>query len=282
MAQAQTPAKTTSRSSSQSKDGTRSSVIERIRKPSGELRRLAACVYGRGGVGKTTLLGTMPGKGLVIDVPQVEGGTSVLADKASKIDVLPIVKWEELNDVYRYLKAGEHDYKWVAIDTLTAVQELAKRKSLAERDLAADPHQVTMQDWGKIAQLMAELVYTFRLLPIHVIFLAQEKQRDRGGEEGGTEYQPAVSPASLDALLPSLYVVGRLYVWQKDDGEWERRLRVGPHNLFLTKVRSVPGRELPPAIVEPNLGQIFAYLMGQKISKPKKAEEDSGLIEIEE
>lgn len=258
-------------------------VIERIRKPSGELKRLAVCIYGRGGVGKTTLLGTMPGKGLVIDVPQVEGGTSVLLDKADKIDVVPVVAWEELDEVYQHLKRGSHDYKWVAIDTISAVQELAKRKSIRERDLASDPHAILLQDWGKIGQLMAELIYTFRLLPIHIIALAQEKQRDRQGDDGRqiTEFQPAVSPASLDALLPSLYLVGRLFVYQNDEGRWERRLRVGPHDYFLTKSRAVPGRELPTVVLEPNLGQLLAYLMGKKVDKPKAAQDDLGLIEIE-
>ena len=75
-------------------------LIERIRKPSASLSRVSVCIYGRGGVGKTTLLSTMPGKGLVIDIPQIEGGTSVLAGLRPKndLDVLPVVNWEGLQE----------------------------------------------------------------------------------------------------------------------------------------------------------------------------------------
>jgi hypothetical protein len=135
-----------------------------------------------------------------------------------------------------------------------------------------------MQDWGKIGQLMSELIYSFRLLPIHVIFLAQEKAKEN---DGVREYQPAISPMSLDALLPSLHLVARMYMYENDDGSWERRLRVGPHTMFLTKVRAVPGRDLPPVIVQPNLAQIFAYLMGQKVKRPTAGKDESGILALE-
>lgn len=260
------------------------SVIERIRKPSGELSHLAIVIYGRGGAGKTTLLGTMPGKGLVIDVPQVEGGTSVLADKSEKIDVAPVLKWEDLDDFYRHLRSGEHDYKWVALDTISACQELAKRKTIKERDLASDPHQVTMQDWGKIGQLMSELIYQYRLLRnLHVIALAQEKRRE--SDDGTVELVPNVSPMTLDALLPPQTLVGRLFVAQADDENgvprWERRLRVGTHERFTTKVRNVKGRELPAVIREPHLGHILGYMLGSdRAKKPVAAEDEAALFEI--
>ena len=257
----------------------RASIIERIHKPSADLRRVGVCIYGRGGVGKTTLLGTMPGKGLIIDVPQVEGGTSVLSDKADKIEVLPVVQWNDLDEAYRHLKGGDHEYKWSAIDTIGACQELAKRKVISERDLNADPHTVSMQEWGKIGQLMAELFYKFRLLPMNTILLAQEKSREL--EEGGREYQPAVSPMSLEALLPPQHLVARLYVWQTQDdkGEtiWERRLRTAPHQMYLTKARNVRGRELPPVINEPHLGQILAYMLGEKVRPPQSARDENVL-----
>ena len=268
-------------------NGDGSSIASRIKKPSSRLVHLAGCIYGRGGVGKTTLLGTMPGAGLVIDVPQVEGGTMVLADHAERIKVIEVGKWEELGEVYKYLRDEKHPFKWVAVDTATAVQELAKRKAIRERDLAADPHQMTMQDWGKVGLLNAELYYRFRLLKMHVIFLAQEQLRGTG-EEGTLEYQPAVSPASLQALLPAMFLVGRLYVREVEDPETkqtvvERRLRVGPHDRTVTKVRALPGRQLPPVIRNPNLGQIFAYLIGQDIPSPEAVaveEEGIGIVEI--
>ncbi len=222
-------------------------------------------------------MSTMPGKGVVIDIPQIEGGTSVLAG-TTNIDVLPVVRWDELDDVWKYLQGGTHEYKWVAIDTITACQTLAMRKAVSERDLAADVHLVTQQDWGKIGLLMSELFYRFRLLKISTILLAQEKMR---GGEGEREYAPAVSPMALDALLPPQHLVARLYVWQTEDAEgnmvWERRLRTAPHPLYLTKVRNVRGRELAPVLKNPSLGRVLAYMMGMKVHAPEEAKDETAI-----
>jgi hypothetical protein len=128
------------------------------------------------------------------------------------------------------------------------------------------------------------MFYKYKLLNIHVIFVAQEKQR---GNEEGIEIVPNVSPMALDALLPPLYVVGRMFVNQVDTEEGgmriERQLRVGPHDIYLTKTRAVPGRELPSVVAVPNLGTIFAYLMGRKVKRPEAATDEAvGLMEIED
>lgn len=267
-----------------SKQSTRAprSVLERIHKPSGQVRRLAACIYGRQGVGKTTLLGTMRGQGLVIDVPQIEGGTAVLADKSDRIDIAPVVVWDEIDDLYQMLRLGKHEYEWVAIDTVTACQHLARRKVKKEQDIVpSEVHKIRQQDYGDMGQLMTEMFYSFRLLRMNVIFLAQEKARE--SEDGTREMQPGLSPMTLDALLPSMTLVARYYMQEADDGTWERRLRVGPHTAFVTKTRAVPGRDLPPVILRPKLDNIFRYLMGKEGAKrPRKAaDESSSLLDLE-
>ncbi len=247
------------------------SIADRIAKPSAKTTYVAAAIFGKGGVGKTSLLATMPGKGLIIDIPQVEGGTSVLSGH-EHIRVFPSggepVTWDDLDKVYKYLQAGQHEFKWYAIDTITATQELAKRKTLTERDLSADPRIVSMQDWGKIGELQKDLFYRFRSLPMHGIFLGQEKLRG-GGEDGALEYQPDISPSALSGLVPSMFLVGRMFTREVEDPKTkelktERRLRVGTHALSVAKVRALPTRQLPPVLKDPHLGRIFAWLLGSK------------------
>ena len=262
------------------------SIAARIRKPSPKINHFAVVIYGRGGTGKTTLLGTMPGKGLILDIPQVEGGTMVLSDKADRIDVLPVTKWADFSDAWEFLSQTKHDYKWVAIDTITAAQELAKRRTLKERDtgsFAGDPHQITMQDWGKIGELNKELYYRFKLLPFHLILTAQELLKGTG-EDGTLEYQPNISPASQNGLT-AMHVIGRLYTREVSDGTTkerttERRLRVGAISTAVAKARAVPGRAVPPVIKNPNLGQILGYLAGQDVPAPEGVQEDLGFIEL--
>lgn len=244
------------------------SLEGRIHRPSARLARISVTIYGKGGSGKTSLLGTMPGRGLVLDIPQVEGGTMVLSE-AENLEVFSVNRWDDFQDVYDHLKAGlpspttQQPYQWVAIDSLTAAQELAKRKAVRERPISGDPTQITMQDWGKIGQLMSGLIYDFRTLPVHVIFLAQERLRETGDVY---EYQPEISPMSLSSLIPSQFLVGRLYTVEVEDESGgtvvERRLRVGPSERYMTKVRAVPGHDLPAIIRRPNLKAILGWLTG--------------------
>lgn len=242
---------------------------ERIRKPNSSVARIGACIYGKGGSGKTTLLGTMPGRGLVLDIPQVEGGTFVLADHADRIDVADVTEWDQFEQAYQMLRDRQTEHVWVAIDSITAAQELAKRKVLRDRGIMTAGETTDRRDWGRIGELMSELFYRYRTLPMHVIYTAQERLRETGDVH---EYQPTVSPMSLDALLPSLTLVGRLSVREEivDGGTIEERLlRVGSNPRYSTKVRAAPGRGLPAVIRNPNLGHIFGYLLGGDVPRPE-------------
>jgi phage nucleotide-binding protein len=259
------------------------SLESRIRKPSGNLTRIAACIYGRGGVGKTTLLHTMPGKGLVVDIPQIEGGTHVLSEWEDKIDIIQITRWEQFEELFAtILRPNKREYKWVALDSLTGAQNLAKRKTVKERPLDHDPAVLTQQDWGKVGNLMEEIVFQFRLLRMHVIFTAQERRR--GDVEGGDRItQPDVSPAALSSLIPPMYLVGRLYTEEVIGQDQPKRLlRVGTHPEYVTKARALPSRPVPPIIDDPDLGQIFAYLLGASSTPPKAYDETAFTVLAEE
>lgn len=254
-------------------------LIDRIRKPTANLSRLSICIYGRGGSGKTTLLSTMPGKGLVIDIPQIEGGTSVLAGLKDDLDVLPVVRWageDSLDEAIKFLRGSDHDYRWVAVDTITACQELARRKAVSDRDLEQDPYLLNQQDWGKLGTLMAELFYRVRLLRMNTILLAQEGTRKN---EGNTEYIPEVSPFSFRHLTPPQHLIARLYTHQTHDKDgnviWERRLRTGLHPAYYTKTRSDQTRKLPDVIKNPHLGRVLAYMLGKEVAPPEAADDEA-------
>lgn len=238
---------------------------------------LGICIYGAGGVGKTTLLSTMPGRGLVVDVPQIEGGTMVLANVSDRVDVKPVESWDEINDVFWFLKTAQHDYQWVGVDSLTAFSELARRKTIRERDLDADPHTVSMQEWGKIGGLVSELIFRFRTLKQHTIWIAQERKFG-ADEDVSAKRGPSVSPASLTALVPSMLLMGRLTVERGLDGHWERHLRIGPHPLYHTKVRTVPGVRAPNVIRNPRLDDTIRYLLGLRPEPLDEVDDNSNVI----
>lgn len=256
----------------------------KLHKPGGNLKSANIGIYGPGGAGKTTLIGTMPGRGLLIDVPQIEGGDFVLKGK-DNIDVVTVSEFKEINDIYWALARKDkaelpdvEEYKWVAVDSVTAMQELAKRQVINERDIPEAAHKVSPQDWGYTGQLVAELLYRFSMLPISKIWVAQQRNF-RGDEEFDIPSQigPAVLPSVLTALFPPTTMIARLSVVIDDDDSEVRILRVGQHPLYLTKCRAYPGRALPRVIREPDLGGILRYLFADG-KRPKRFKEAGGII----
>jgi hypothetical protein len=226
------------------------------------------------------------GHGLVIDIPEAEGGTSVLAGQEG-IDIIEIVAWDEIDELYQALRPNGSlggKYKWLAEDTVTGLQHLAMRQVKKTPDaIQSQRRRIDLQDWGAVGDLMTSHVHQFRRLPMNVLFLAQERPltvKDELGEEIGTVLVPDVSPMALRALIPPLSLVGRLFWHEKDNGEWEQRLRIGRHVHYVTKYRSQLDKQPPAVVRRPNLGQIFAYLMGKDVKRPLEAKESPLLMEL--
>jgi len=218
-------------------------------------RGIGILIFGQTGVGKTTLLSTVPGMGIVIDVPQIEGGDLVLKPWEDRIEVRSISRWGELDEIYQFLLKEHHPYKWVAVDTMTALMELATRRTVREREINADPHILSQPEWQKITGYMGDVIFRFRNLPIHSVFLAQEKRRQDTGRTG-----PDVTPAVLQKLLQPQIVCGRLFTDMTDQGILEYKLRIGTHPNYETKCRALPSLHVPNIIRNPNLDTLVHYL----------------------
>lgn len=246
------------------------------------------CVFGRSGIGKTSLLHTLPGRGLVVDVPVAEGGDWVLADYADRIKSTTIVAWDEIDPVCEWLMFGEHDVQWVAVDSATGMKQLAIRKTQREVDvsLSKDPHVITDREWGKIGTLQVALYHKMNMLKIPVIWLAQERSH-RFTDDNGDEYKavgPDVSPMALSALIPSMMYVGRLFAAYNIDGQFERRLRLGTHKNYVTKARAISSTIQVPAVVRnPSLNDITKFLLGKKVKLDEAPDEDDiEMIELDD
>jgi hypothetical protein len=225
-------------------------------------------------------MATFPGKGLVVDVPVAEGGDWVIPDDG-RIKTTTIERFEDLDRVYRYLRDGTHEFKWVGLDSVTAIQMLARKKTVGERDLEADPHMTSMPEYGKVGELVTEAIYKFASLPLHVIWTAQEKRFGR--DDDPRVLGPAVIPSLLETLMPSMLLVGRLSIV---DGQ--RRMRLRPHPDYHCKVRARAGVKVPDLIKVPEwengqigdvLGVLVKYLLGRSTVAPEPIDEaEDGLV----
>lgn len=263
--------------------------VPAAKKPSKRVPQYMVVIYGQGGAGKTSLFGTLErlGRGLVIDTPQYEGGTEVIAQHRKFIDVREARTWTDIEALYHAVRTGKatfedggEPYQWVGIDTGTGVQKIARRKVKADEDdeemrRIGQAYKLTLPNYGSIGDLMAIFFEDFRNLRIPVIIMCQERERE-DEETGAMVVGPDLTPMSLREVVPHPKLLGRLYVARNGKGQWERRLRVGVHPGYYTKVRAVQGRRLPAIIKRPHLGDILAYMSGEDIPKPRAARDDGG------
>lgn len=223
---------------------------------------LKILVYGRNGKGKTRFAASGPSV-LIGDVN--EKGT--LSARGTGAKVFPIDKWSDVDDLYWYLKRGNHDYETVALDTLTALTAMCMKyvlKESADRDPTRDVDLPERRAWGKVGKLMGEQIYRFRNLPMHVVFTAQERTVG-DAEEGEEVYITADLPAQARAAaLGAVSIIGRVYKkkvttrskkTKRKKTTWEFRLLIGDHEDYETKDRAYSG--LGPIVRDPTMTKLI-------------------------
>lgn len=228
-------------------------------------------IFGPSGAGKSSMIGTIPGYGVYIDIPMLEGGGFVIGNDAHRIQGIRCEEWGDLEDIYWALAKKDSSVipsidkvKWFAFDSMTGVHYLAQREQLRERDrsLGEDPHKITLQERGWISQRDAEMIFRFRALSYWQFWIAQE--RTHGGNEndvGPVQIGPDLPNGALRPFRQSMTMLGRLDVVINSKGKEERQLRVGPvGGDYIVKARTRPGRRLPNVIKDPDFKTILNYL----------------------
>lgn len=228
---------------------------------------LRILVYGKNGVGKTRFAATGP-KPLIIDCN--EKGTMSIRNMKD-VKVFRIETWTDIDFIFWYLQSAKHDRKTVALDTITSLAQLCMRFVLGDessRDPTQDPFMPSKREWGKVGELMRTVILNFRNLPMHVVFLAQERKGFTDDEDEGTEVFPEVSPSVRSTLTAAVDIIGHQFIKEvvvkqkggKQKSRPDFRMRIGPHETYVTKDRS--DSALPGIIRNPNLGSMIKVLQG--------------------
>lgn len=244
-------------------------------------------VYGRNKKGKTRFCSTA-GNILIVDP---EEGT----DHETKIDpdTWKIQSWDELNDVYMFLRSGKavspvskEPYKWVAIDGLTRIHNMALRWVMnqeEERNLERKPNQVGKQDYGRSGEMVKGMLYNFHSLrTMGIIITAQERMREVEGiaeqdddaEQVGFIYVPDLPNGVRSGVNSIVDLIGRIYTVRGDftrkvrntatggidtyEYHVQRRLWLGPHESYDTGYRSE--FDLPDHIVNPTVPKLITVM----------------------
>lgn len=261
-------------------------------KPVSEVKRkTTAALYGRSGTGKTTLASTWPKPILYINL--LDDGDDSIKD-VDGIDVVDVSTSEELQDLILWLakkaNRGKLVYKTVILDTMTQLQtilvnEMGVNKKLGGgkgKKRAGDFGTLTKQDWGTIAGDLKAVIMDIRALPVNSVFIAQERVFNAGDEEDdgidqlapevGTKLMPSVNKD----LCASVNIIGNTFIRIKvtkkknEKGKTEKEirkqfcLRLGPNEVYTTKIRKPKGIEAPDFIVDPTFRKIMDIVKGRE------------------
>ena len=258
-------------------------------KPVGEIKyNGSTALYGRSGSGKTTLAASWPKPILYLNVK--DNGTDSVSD-VENIDVVHINSSEDLQEqllwCIKKANKGKLRYKTIVIDTMTQLQQIfveelgEQIKSRLGKKKAGDFGTLKIQEWGIIAGQLKAVIMDVRNLPVESVFIAQQRVFNDGGDEddGAGMIDPEVGcrlMKSVNAdLCASVSIIGNAFIRvkvtkEKVDGKSVKKiekqycLRVGPNEVYTTKIRKPKGIEAPDYIVDPTFRKIKAIMRGKE------------------
>lgn len=249
------------------------SVLDRIGPVKALPKVLSMLVYGRSGTGKTTFGASFPTPALLIDIR--EKGTDSIADR-DDIDVISITTWEELEEVFWFLKSGEgaSKYKSVILDQVSSMQDLCMEYAMREEGKDV----MSQRLWGVVSGLMKTWLINYRDLvdqSINVLFIAHDRVSKGDNDEDDDTLDPQVGarlmPSVAGMLNGAVKAIGNTYVaevfLEDKTRRVEYRMRLAPHPYYATKLRNPLGTDCPEFIINPAYDQIMS-LMAEGVKKP--------------
>lgn len=245
---------------------------DRITRPADKKRYPKFLIYARNKKGKSTFCLSAGVDNVLFLDPEL--GTDEM--RTANPHVWHIEKWEDIDDAFNFIKYGDHNYKWVAVDGLTKISNMALKyvmKLQEERSLDRIPGFVQQRDYGKSGELMKELINRFHRLDMGVIFTAHERmeeaadsEEDEDAESGDVLYVPDLPRGVRGAINSVVDVIGRLYVIDVD-GKPERRLWIGESLSYDTGYRS--DFTLPKMLRNPTVPRLTRLIRTGKPNPPK-------------
>ena len=218
--------------------------------------RMVAMVIGEPGVGKTSLVKTIPKDQKVCVISAESGLLSVIEEvRSGHVSGFEVETFDDLIDIFNHLNEDEAkaSYQWVFIDSLTEIGERCfehiKKQYPTDKD--------TLRAWSKYGERFQKLIKAFRdLKPYNVVFTCLPKINK---DENNVRYKGADVPGKAVAEKLPAYFDEVLYyrVEMGESGEYERFLLTQPIDNYVAKDRS--GRlDLNEA---PDLGAIYNKIM---------------------
>lgn len=181
-----------------------------------------SCIYGKGGVGKTSLAATSPSP-IFIDA---EEGTKGLGARGIDIPVIQVNSWLEVGEAWNAVKTDE-SYETVVIDPTGAFMNLLIEEV---KKGGSNPGTMNQDKWGKVKERFRAFIWAVKRSGRHVVFVAHEKI-DK--DEEIMLRSPEVSANMHKELVNLCDIVGHLRIEAND----KRTLLVQPDSKYDAKDR---------------------------------------------
>lgn len=231
-------------------------------------------LYGRPGTGKTTISCTLPKPLLLIDVKD-KGTDSGKRDdlEPGDITVFELEEFDEIYDIYDYIKDNPDRFKSVIIDHMTALQDFCYEKVMDEEGKS----RMSQGMYGTAGGYLKEVINLYKGLTdlgITPCFNCQDRM-ESGDGEGEDQLLPEVGPSLMPSVARTLCaasrVIGHTYQFEnveKLDGAKVRRniefrLRLGPNPYYITKVTRPFGTPCPQFLVDATYQDIMKVVKGK-------------------
>jgi len=223
-------------------------------KDAANLHGVKMLVYGKAGMGKTTLCKTAP-KPIIISA---ESGLLALSDV--DIPVIEVNCVDTLSEAYQWATESEEANKFetICLDSLSEIAEVVLSNS---KKLTKDPRQA----YGELIEKMSDLVRAFRDIKGKHVYMSAKQEYIRDEIVGRLSYGPSMPGTKLGQQLPYFFdELFQLDIAKTDDGADYRYLRTQPDIQFDAKDRS----GVLDAIEEPDITKIIKKITTKL--KPKK------------
>lgn len=235
-------------------------------------------IHGPQGAGKSTLASTIAelGPTLYIDLPGEYGTRSFSGSPHEKnISVVRPDSVTAFDDIYWELSKGNHPFKAVVLDSMTALQKMTMRYMLghsetAVREIEKNTAPADQRTWGQSLNVMTDtatfwygLANSNRPKPMHVVLVSQTKVTEDELGSTGT-HVPDVQKGALPILMASCdYALYADFESDyNDEGEMVTKhvVRFGSSSTYRIKARvpidlrgripSILGRTRPLSLVD--------------------------------
>lgn len=216
------------------------------------------CIYGCSGIGKTSLVKTLPAKKtLIVDA---ESGLASLA--GTDIDSITISRSDDgsmLPEEDRYKRLQDF-MEWVQKPEQKAKYDFIFIDSLTEIGQNIQKHMATLHDgyklWGEYTQAMISMIKFFRDLDHYTVIFVSLEGRIEDSDGQAMSYPDIGGKKAKEYLLPAFDECFRMIV----DGEKKRWLVTQSTQKTQAKDRSGKLAELET----PHLGEILKKIRGEK------------------